>query len=63
MYLGIAFILLAWSIFLVEPWPLIGVIGFIIYMNKFQIIPEERAMLSLFGEQYVNYSKNVRRWL
>lgn len=63
MYLGIAFILLAWSIFLVDPWFLLGVIGFIIYMNQFQIVPEEKAMFSLFGEQYINYSKKVRRWL
>jgi len=60
---AIAFILLAWSIFLVDPWFLLGVIGFIIYMNQFQIVPEEKAMFSLFGEQYINYSKKVRRWL
>jgi protein-S-isoprenylcysteine O-methyltransferase Ste14 len=63
MYVGMAFILLAWSIYLGSLWALLGVIGFIIFINRFQIIPEERTMLVLFGEEFVSYSKKVRRWL
>lgn len=63
MYVGITFILLAWSIYLGAVWALLGVIGFVIFINQFQVIPEEKVMLALFGEEYVSYSKRVRRWL
>lgn len=63
MYVGVAFILLAWSIYLGSSWALLGVVGFVIFINQFQIAPEERAMLALFGEEFVSYSKKVRRWL
>ncbi|OLQ92210.1 hypothetical protein BIY21_12290 [Vibrio ponticus] len=38
-------------------------IGFVFYMNRFQILPEERALEKLFGEQYLAYKQRVRRWL
>ena len=63
MYVGVAFILLAWSMYLGSSWALLGVVGFVIFINQFQIVPEERAMLALFGEEFVSYSKKVRRWL
>jgi protein-S-isoprenylcysteine O-methyltransferase Ste14 len=63
MYVGMVFILLAWAIYLGSSWALLGIIGFVIFINQFQIVPEERAMLALFGEEFVSYSKNVRRWL
>ena len=63
MYVGMVFILLAWSIYLASSWALLGIIGFVIFINQFQIVPEERAMLALFGEEFVSYSKKVRRWL
>ena len=63
MYVGMVFILLAWSIYLGSSWALLGMIGFIIFINQFQVVPEERAMLALFGEEFVSYSKKVRRWL
>ncbi len=36
---------------------------FIPYMNRFQILPEERHLAAAFGEQYTQYCKSVRRWL
>ena len=63
MYVGMVFILLAWAIYLGSSWALLGIIGFVIFINQFQIVPEERAMLALFGEEFVSYSKKVRRWL
>ncbi len=63
MYVGVGFILLAWLIFLNAALPVLGVIGFVTYIAKFQIIPEERAMHTLFAEEYASYSKRVRRWL
>ncbi len=36
---------------------------FIAYISKYQIIPEERALAELFGENYLQYKTKVRRWL
>lgn len=62
MYLGFATVLIAWSIFLAWPPALLGVLGFVLYMNLFQIGPEERALTSLFGEAFAQYCRQVRRW-
>ncbi|UUQ65507.1 isoprenylcysteine carboxylmethyltransferase family protein [Pseudomonas fuscovaginae UPB0736] len=63
MYLGFATVLVAWSILLAWPPALLGVVGFVIYMNRFQIGPEERALASLFGSDFTQYCRQVRRWL
>jgi protein-S-isoprenylcysteine O-methyltransferase Ste14 len=63
MYIGLAIILLAWTIYLAAPFGLIGVLGFIAYIYRFQIIPEERAMYKLFGDEFEAYQSIVRRWL
>lgn len=63
MYVGLAIILLAWTIYLAAPFGLIGVLGFIAYIQRFQIIPEERAMYKLFGDEFEAYQSTVRRWL
>jgi len=42
---------------------LFGVLGFVLYMNRFQIRPEERALITLFGSEYSAYQTQVRRWL
>jgi protein-S-isoprenylcysteine O-methyltransferase Ste14 len=63
MYLGLCFLLVAWAIFLACPWALFGPLAFVLYMNRFQIGPEERALSALFGEDYAAYRSTVRRWL
>lgn len=63
MYLGMALIAIAWAIYLANPWSFIGVLGFVLFINRFQITPEERAMDKLFGDQYAKYKAAVRRWL
>ncbi|MGB3621229.1 MAG: isoprenylcysteine carboxylmethyltransferase family protein [Ketobacter sp.] len=63
MYVGFALGLLAWSFYLASPWTLTGIFVFIVYMNRFQIEPEERALLSLFGAEYSQYQARARRWL
>ncbi|WP_318493213.1 methyltransferase family protein [Photobacterium leiognathi] len=35
---------------------------FIWMMNNFQIGPEEKVLLTMFGEDYQAYCKKVRRW-
>jgi protein-S-isoprenylcysteine O-methyltransferase Ste14 len=37
--------------------------AFVVFMNRFQITPEERALESLFGEDFKSYCANVRRWI
>lgn len=63
MYVGFAFWLLAWGVFLGPGWGLLGVVFFVLYMNHFQIAPEERALRALFGEEFRAYEQRVRRWL
>jgi len=36
---------------------------FVLYMNRFQIEPEERALALKFGSEYAAYKARVRRWL
>ncbi|ASM53549.1 hypothetical protein PNIG_a1385 [Pseudoalteromonas nigrifaciens] len=63
MYVGFVFILLGWGIWLSSLWALLCVAGFIAYLTLFQIIPEERALTQLFGEDYIQYKNKVKRWL
>ncbi|MDE3931601.1 hypothetical protein NUS45_06235 [Glaesserella parasuis] len=37
--------------------------GFIAYITRFQIEPEERILEQKFGESYRQYKQNVARWL
>ena len=63
MYLGMLLFLLGIAIILNIIGGLIISIFFIFYMNFFQIIPEEKALQNLFGKNYRNYRKTVRRWI
>ncbi len=63
MYLGMACWLLAWSAWLGTPAGLLGPVLFVLWMNRFQIGPEERALRQLFGAEYEAYLGRVRRWL
>ena len=64
MYVGLLFVILAWAAFLCSLWALLlGPAGFVLYMTHFQIRPEERALTELFGAQYTDYQRRVRRWL
>jgi len=63
MYFGFALFLLAWSVFLSAPVAVIGVVVFVLFMNRFQIGPEEKALTKIFGEEFETYQTRVRRWL
>ena len=63
MYLGLLCVLIAWTIWLSNVLAWIGPIAFILYMNRFQIGPEERALAARFGSQFSDYCARVRRWL
>lgn len=63
MYLGFFVMLIGWAIFLSNALAFVCLPLFILYMNRFQIEPEERALGSLFGEAFAAYRSRVRRWL
>lgn len=63
MYLGLLLLLLAWAIYLSSPLGFVVLPLFVWYMNRFQILPEERALSTLFREQYSAYRERVRQWL
>ncbi len=63
MYVGMLCLLLAWAAFLATPAVLVGPLLFVLYITRFQIIPEERILRERFGEPYVEYMKQVRRWI
>lgn len=63
MYVGVALWLVALAVWLAFPWSLLGVLGFVLYVDRFQIVPEERALTALFGGEYRAYCAKVRRWL
>ena len=63
MYLGFFLMLTGWAIFLsnASTFPFLPL--FVLYLNRFQIAPEERELLSKFGSEYSAYKDAVRRWL
>src|SRR4029450_13465939 len=63
MYVGLLLTLLAWAMFLANPFAVLWVVVFVLYITRFQIIPEERVLAPLFGAEYEAYKGRVRRWV
>lgn len=63
MYLGFAIFLIGWGLWLTNIVALLLVPCFALYMTRFQIAPEEKALEALFGGSFINYKKSVRRWI
>jgi len=63
MYFGFGLVLLGKAAFLSNVLAYVFLPGFVLYMNQFQIKPEERALESRFGREFVDYSRRVRRWI
>lgn len=63
MYLGFALVLLGWAWLLSHALALAVLPGFVLYMNRFQIFPEERVLSQHFGPAYQSYRAQVRRWI
>jgi protein-S-isoprenylcysteine O-methyltransferase Ste14 len=63
MYVGLTSLLLSWAAFLAAPWSFVGPLLFVLFITRFQIIPEERAMTAKFGPDYTDYKRRARRWL
>ncbi|HEU4691988.1 MAG TPA: isoprenylcysteine carboxylmethyltransferase family protein [Vicinamibacterales bacterium] len=63
MYLAFFIALVAMAVFLGNVVAALVPLVFVIYMNRFQISPEERALRARFGASYETYLGAVRRWL
>ena len=63
MYVGVLLVLAGWAVFLAVPWAIAGPLVFFLYIDRFQIAPEERVLSSMFGEEYAKYRATVRRWV
>ena len=62
MYLGMTMVLLGAGIGLANPISAALVALFPLYIGRFQIEPEERAMAELFGDAFTRYKARVPRW-
>ncbi len=62
MYLGFSFVLLAFAVYLSNALALALVPGFVVYLDRFQIRPEERALAARFPSEFQTYRAHVRRW-
>lgn len=63
MYLGQATILLGWTVHLHNLAALAAVPAFMLYVTRFQIVPEERHLATRFPDAYAAYRRQVSRWL
>jgi protein-S-isoprenylcysteine O-methyltransferase Ste14 len=63
MYLGFLLVLGGWGVYLANAVALLWLPAFVVYMNWFQIRPEERALTERFGDEYLAYCRSVRRWV
>ena len=63
MYVGMLLMLLGWAVLLSNVLALAIVPAFVLYMNRFQIGPEETVLARMFGGEYETYRSRVRRWI
>lgn len=63
MYLGFVLVLSGWAVFLAHPLPFLFLPAFVLYLNRFQIKPEERMLSAKFGADFADYTQRAGRWL
>lgn len=63
MYLGLLCLLTAWILWLANFAAAVFLPLFVLYIERFQIIPEEQILNRIFQEEYGNYCQRVRRWI
>jgi len=62
-YLGMQLVLVGWAVVLASPLALVVSAVFALWIDRFQIRPEERALAALLGQEYRDYARAVRRWV
>jgi len=63
MYLGFFLVLVGWATYLSHLLAFALLPLFVLYINRFQIPPEERALSKKFPQEFTAYKDSVRRWL
>lgn len=63
MYVGMVFLLCAWTLYLSSLWATPFIFLFMAYIHRYQIIPEERALIRNFNQEFIVYKARVRAWL
>jgi protein-S-isoprenylcysteine O-methyltransferase Ste14 len=63
MYVGALLALAAWATHIGNGLAFAGLPAFVVYLNRFQIAPEERVLRATFGSSFGDYQRSVRRWL
>ena len=62
MYFGMVLILISTATKFNFYGGILMIVIFVFYITYFQILPEEKAMLKLFGKDFINYKNKTRRW-
>ncbi len=63
MYLGVVAFYVGLALLLDSIWALLLVVALVPLLDVCAIRPEECSLEALFGAEYVEYKKRVRRWL
>jgi protein-S-isoprenylcysteine O-methyltransferase Ste14 len=63
IYLADVLLLLGWALWLGQTSALLWLAAFVLWIDRWQIGAEERALTALFGDGYRAYCARVRRWL
>lgn len=63
MYVGILLLLTGFGLLLSSLYSLVMCVVFVLYINRFQIQPEEKILEAIFKNDYVLYKARVRRWV
>ncbi|NOH73214.1 isoprenylcysteine carboxylmethyltransferase family protein [Vibrio pectenicida] len=63
MYLSMFILLFGFAYWQQNILSMLIAFSFVLYINRFQIEPEENALEGLFGATYLDYKQRVRRWL
>jgi protein-S-isoprenylcysteine O-methyltransferase Ste14 len=63
MYVALLILMIGFGFKLGNLFSLLLLPLFVMYMNRFQITPEEEILREKFGVEFENYTSQVRRWL
>ncbi len=63
MYLGMSLLIGAATLIIGHLSGVIWLMAFMLYIQVYQIHPEEKAMHKLFGDAFEQYRQQVRRWV